>query len=330
VGLDPAHQVVGHRLGDAVPAHHHGHARARVGQVHDRLPGGVAGAHHDDVVAAALPGLAAPRSVVHAAPEQLLHAVDFQAAPVHPRRRDQRPGAHRVVVRQLEAEAPVGVHVVPRDAVEQQQLGPEPLGLPTREARELGAADPAGEAEEVLDQRRVGSLAARHVALDDERREPVGRRVDRGREPGGARADDGQVVLRPLRRVGEPPGTRDPLDGGRRDDGALVDEDRKLGIERPRPGERLLCRGAPHLQPVEGLCGAGEEVAQAVVLRRQPAPDDGDRGASRAHGRTIAFTLAGSSRPARRAASVSSSPKRPVTIASRSTRPAAASAIAAG
>ena len=48
------------------------------------------------------------------------------------------------------------------------------------------------------------------------------------------------------------------------------------------------------------------------------------------YGLTITFTLSGSSRPARSAASVSSSAKWPVTIASRSTVPAAASAIAVG
>src|SRR3954451_8109375 len=64
------------------------------------------------------------------------------------------------------------------DAQPDDQLRTEALGLTPRQARELGAADPAGEAEEVLDHRRVGGLTAWHVVFEDQRREPVRGGVD--------------------------------------------------------------------------------------------------------------------------------------------------------
>ena len=81
---------------------------------------------------------------------------------------------------------------------------------------------------------------------------------------------------------------------------------------------------ADALEAVFGEVGEGTLVMIDVNVRAPVIRDPA------AYGLTIAFTLSGSSRPARSAASVSSSAKWPVTIASRSTRPAAARAIAAG
>ncbi len=67
--------------------------------------------------------------------------------------------------------------------------------LGDRAARELGAADPGREAEVVLDPAGRPRLAAERGALDDERVEPFGGAVDRGREACGAAADDQQVDL---------------------------------------------------------------------------------------------------------------------------------------
>ena len=72
VMLDPFDQVGRHRAGERLAPHDHRHPRASLGEAHDRLSRGVAGADHDDVVAAALRGLTAPGSVVDAAFEQLV------------------------------------------------------------------------------------------------------------------------------------------------------------------------------------------------------------------------------------------------------------------
>src|SRR3712207_7399739 len=53
----------------------HRHLGARVGQIHDRLAGRVAGAHDGDRVAPALRGLAASRAVVDAAAQEVVEPV---------------------------------------------------------------------------------------------------------------------------------------------------------------------------------------------------------------------------------------------------------------
>ena len=62
-------------------------------------------------------------------------------------------------------------------------------------ARELGAADPGGKAEVVLDPAGRPGLAAERGALDDQRVEPFGGAVDGGGEACRAGADDQQVDL---------------------------------------------------------------------------------------------------------------------------------------
>src|SRR4051794_34371898 len=67
--------------------------------------------------------------------------------------------------------------------------------LGDRAAGELGAADPGREAEVVLDPAGRPGLATERGALDDQRVEPLGSAVDRGREACRAGADDQQVDL---------------------------------------------------------------------------------------------------------------------------------------
>src|SRR2546422_6501204 len=67
--------------------------------------------------------------------------------------------------------------------------------LGDRAAGELGAADPGGEAEVVLDPAGRPCLAAERGALDDQRVESFGGAVDRGREARRAGADDQEVDL---------------------------------------------------------------------------------------------------------------------------------------
>src|SRR5204863_8534777 len=110
-------------------------------------------------VAAALRRLAAPRPVVRAAPEQLVHPVELEPPPLHPWRGEQDVGADLVAAGDLH-HAARGVVTAADHAAQQDELGAELLGLAPREPRELRAADALGEAEEVLDQRGVRRLAA--------------------------------------------------------------------------------------------------------------------------------------------------------------------------
>ena len=100
-----------------------------------------------------------------------------------------------VAARQLRARQLARLQVAVDHPVQDQELGAEALRLPPGEPRELRAADALDEAEEVLDHRRVGRLAARHVRLGDGRRQPVRGPVHGRREAGGSRADDEEVVV---------------------------------------------------------------------------------------------------------------------------------------
>src|SRR3954468_5154253 len=91
------------------------------------------------------------------------------------------------------------VHPAAGRTAHDHDLGAELLRLAPRLAGELRASDAVREAEEVLDHRGVRGLAARDVALEDDRREDVRRGVDGGREPRRPAADDHDVVARSLR-----------------------------------------------------------------------------------------------------------------------------------
>ena len=190
-----------------VAAHHHRHARARVGEVHHRLPGRVARADHDHVVAAALGGLAAPRPVVDAALEQLVDARERQPAPDHPGGGEHHVCGELVAAGEREALLPGGRDRAADDAALQDQLGAEALRLAAGEPGELRAADAVDEAEEVLDQRRCATpvrrarppRSARSTArrMRRRRRRRV-RRVRRRRSPGrSARATAAPRAARP-------------------------------------------------------------------------------------------------------------------------------------
>ena len=85
-----------------------------------------------------------------------------------------------------------------------------------RAAGQLGAADPGGKAEVVLDPAGGSGLAAERGALDHQRVEPFGGAVDRGGEPRRAGAHDQQVdLLARARARGPIPSARStsPFDG---------------------------------------------------------------------------------------------------------------------
>src|SRR5947207_2594086 len=67
--------------------------------------------------------------------------------------------------------------------------------LPPGQPGHFGPADPVGKPEEVLDHGGVRGLAARYVAVADERRKAVRGGVDGGCEPCRPCADDDEVVL---------------------------------------------------------------------------------------------------------------------------------------
>ena len=101
--FDALDQIRGHRLRETVAAHHHAHARARGGQVHHRLAGGVARSNDHHVLTRALHRLAAAGAVVHAVTQQLLDTVELEPPPLHPARHQHDVGGDLVAARELPA-----------------------------------------------------------------------------------------------------------------------------------------------------------------------------------------------------------------------------------
>ena len=136
-----------------------------VREVEHGLAGRIACADDDDVLPRALPRLAPAGAVVDPVADELVESVQVELAPVHAGGGEDDGGCDLVPAFHDEPDRLVGaVHAASPDAAQEHQLGAEPLGLAAGEAGELGAADPVGEAEEVLDARGVGRLAAGDVA----------------------------------------------------------------------------------------------------------------------------------------------------------------------
>ena len=74
-----------------------------------------------------------------------------------------------------------------------KHLGSQTLGLDLGAFAELGARDPRGEPEVVLDARCRRGLPARGYGVDDGGREPFCGSVDGGRQAGGSGADYQQI-----------------------------------------------------------------------------------------------------------------------------------------
>src|SRR5207244_7882989 len=179
--------------------------------------------------------------------------------------------------------------------------GAEAFGLPTGQPRQLGTAEPGREAAEVLDHGRVRGLSPGRIAVEHDRREAVGGRVDGGSEARGPGADDDEVVMRPLRRVQATPGRYDRLDGRLRQSSVAVDEDRQGRIAEAEAREQEVGLGRARLVPLVRLRGAREEIAKTVVLGVHPPTHHLQRWAYRAHVvDSSAAVQAYDSRPARR------------------------------
>ena len=129
-------------------------------------------------------------------PDEPVEALDRELPPRDAAREDDRPPAQHVAA--VEVHLP-RVRVDARDRARDEDLGAEPPRLLQRAARELVARHARGEAEVVLDPRRRPGLAARRLALDDDRPQSLGRAVHRGGEARRAGADDHRVVLGRLR-----------------------------------------------------------------------------------------------------------------------------------
>src|SRR4051812_3675338 len=143
---------------------------------------------------------------------------------------------------------------------------------------QIRAADAAGEAEVVADQRARSSLAADRLALDHQCREAFGCRVDRGGQAAGPGADHDDVELGSLADgCVDATGARDL---GRRwvDQDAAVEHlhDRETGLVEAALGQQQLALlGFDRVEDVRQAVSL-EQRADVMRARRPRLADDGD------------------------------------------------------
>ena len=190
--LDLPHQVVRHAGAQRRGPDHERDRPCVAGEVQRGLPGRVGPAHDVDVVAHESGRFRGGAAVVHAGTVQVLELRDLDAAIAGAHGEEHRPRADGFGVRQRDDEL-VAVPVDARDRVHEREVGAEDPRLLVGRPGESPAADPAGEAEVVPDQRAGGGLAADAPAVDDERGEPLRRAVHGGRQARRPGADHHDV-----------------------------------------------------------------------------------------------------------------------------------------
>ena len=159
------------------------------------------------------------------------------------------------------------------------ELRAEEPGLLVRALRQLAAAEAAGEAEVVADQRARAGLAADGARVEHGRPQPLRGAVDRRAQPGGAGADDDEIGLvrvelgRETERPGQLGGSRIGQDlavGERHRRGVTVAGDRPVRDAEARQARAELVRAG-------GACVGDDDrarrplAAQALRLLQQLA-----------------------------------------------------------
>ncbi len=282
---DALDEIRGHALLEVVSSDEHRGVRTVLGEVHHRLPCRVPGADDHHLLTGALHGFAAARAVVDAVADQLVDPVQLEAAPIHPGCREHDSGGDLGTVVEDQGGLLVDLALEPAslDAGQKVELRAELLRLAPGQPGELRPADPVGEAEVVLDHRGVRSLAPGDVAIEDDGREAIRRRVHGRREPSRTCPDHGDVVAVAARRRDPAPGPRDRLDGGRCMRLVTLDDHGQRGFGEAAPGQHAVRLPRTGLQPLIRLGNPRQEIPQAVVLGVHAPADYLNRRACRAH-----------------------------------------------
>ena len=133
--------------------------------------------------------------VPHAAALKGSEVVDGRSAIARAGRDHQRSRANSLAVAEVQRQGAIDAAAVDgfhlgRD----HDLGAEFLRLHERASGQRLAGNAGRKSEIVLDPRAGAGLAAIGAGIQDDHRQALGSRIDRGREPGGPAADDGDVV----------------------------------------------------------------------------------------------------------------------------------------
>ena len=208
------------------------------------------------------------RRVVDARAGEPLDVVGAQRAPARAGGHHDRAGERVLPVVEVDPHEPLVAARELDGAVEAREDGVEAACLERRLACQLGAGDAGREAEVVLDPRAGAGLPAGRPRLGDERPQPLGAAVHRGREPGRPAAEHDQVEplavdLRPQAELaGDLRRRRVAQHGG------VADQDRRLLARDLEPVEH---RGAV-LVGVDVVPPHRDEVALEQVAHLEGAP----------------------------------------------------------
>ena len=186
-------------------------------------------------------------AVVDPGTRELLQSRDADAPVGHAGGEQDRPPGRDVAAVAADS---VGLTLEPKrdDLAAERELDAENPCLLVGALGELGAGDPAGEAEVVADQRARARLPADRLALEHQRAQALRRRVHRGREPGRSRADDHQVEVRVVDGLGVDAEGNDDLLVARVDEHRPVThaDDRDLaGVPSVTPSSSLAPNSVP-------------------------------------------------------------------------------------
>jgi hypothetical protein len=182
-----------HRRLELLCPHDDAHAAGEQGEVGRRLPGRVAAAHDDDILAAAALGIPGHDRVVHAGAAEALDAVGLELTPLGSGRHHHRAGEHVLPVVEVDAHEALRAIGQLHRAMEAREHRVEAARLERRVARQLRAGDAGREAEVVLDARARAGLSAGSPGLCHERAQALGAAVDRSRETRGAGAEHDEI-----------------------------------------------------------------------------------------------------------------------------------------
>ena len=215
----------------------------------------------------------------------VIQTVNGQSAPLHPGRSQDHGSGQLDAPGKLDRRRPSGPSRLPTTPRRMISSAPKPSAW--RPAmRASSAPRPARGSWKFLDQRR-GRPGPGEVALDHDRRDSVGGRVNGGCQACRAGADDCELVVVEPRRIGGSPALGELLEGRADVNVVAVEDDRRGGSAARAPRMRSGL-GRIRLQPSVRCAARVRRSRRAVVLRVEAPADHPDLRPDGAHATTLA------------------------------------------
>src|SRR6266478_3152634 len=196
-GGDPIHEVARHALGQGRTPDQQQHAGSVTGEEDRSLSRGVPPTDEDHIPSPAAPSLDGRGPVGDPAALEFVQRRDRRTTVAHTRCDDDGARGDGPPILEHEGEWGsrfAGMTVEPGCNGGYGEIGSELLGLGETAPGELLAGDPGGKAEVVLDARAGARLTPEAPTVDDENRQALRRRIDRGGKPSRAGPHHGDVI----------------------------------------------------------------------------------------------------------------------------------------